>query len=103
MPLSAGAKLGPYRILAPLGASGMGAVYRAHESREGWRTIVGVVIIPAILMGLLFQLPFMDRGLERRPWRRPIPVGGVLIVLIGLVWLGMTSRLDDSRDPAVAA
>ncbi len=49
------------------------------------------------------MLPFLDRGLERRPWRRPIPVGGVFIVLIGLVWLGMTSRLDDSRDPTVAA
>ena len=70
---------------------------------EGWRTVIGVFIIPAILIGLLFLLPFMDRGLERRPWRRPIPVGGVFIVLIGLVWLGMTSRLEDSRDPIVAA
>ncbi len=70
---------------------------------EGWRTIIGVFIIPAILIGLFFLLPFMDRGLERRPWRRPIPVGGVLIILIGLVWLGMTSRLADSRNPNVAA
>ncbi len=70
---------------------------------EGWRTVIGVFIIPVILIGLVFLLPFMDRGLERRPWRRPIPVGGVFIVLIGLLWLGMTSRLDDSRDPIVAA
>ena len=70
---------------------------------EGWRTVIGVFIIPVILIGLLFLLPFMDRGLERRPWRRPIPVGGVFIVLIGLLWLGMTSRLVDSRDPTVAA
>lgn len=70
---------------------------------EGWRTVIGVFIIPAILIGLFFLLPFMDRGLERRPWRRPIPAGGVFIVLIGLVWLGIASRLDDLRDPAVAA
>ena len=70
---------------------------------EGWRTVIGVFIIPVILIGLFFLLPFMDRGLERRPWRRSIPVGGVFIVLIGLVWLGMTSRFDDSRDPTVAA
>jgi ubiquinol-cytochrome c reductase cytochrome b subunit len=70
---------------------------------EGWRTVIGVFIIPVILIGLFFLLPFMDRGLERRPWRRPIPAGGVFIVLIGLVWLGMASRLDDLRDPAVAA
>jgi ubiquinol-cytochrome c reductase cytochrome b subunit len=69
---------------------------------EGWRTVIGVFVIPAILVGLVFALPFMDRGLERRPWRRPIPVSGVLIVLMGSVWLGMTSRLEDSRNPIVA-
>ncbi|MHB8078120.1 MAG: c-type cytochrome [Candidatus Krumholzibacteriia bacterium] len=70
---------------------------------EGWRTVIGVFVIPALLVGLVFVLPFVDRGLERRPWRRPIPVGGVLIVLMGCVWLGMTSRLEDSRNPIVAA
>jgi ubiquinol-cytochrome c reductase cytochrome b subunit len=70
---------------------------------EGWRTVIGVFIIPVILIGLVFLLPFIDRGTERRPWRRPIPVGGVLIILVGVLWLGMMSRLDDSRDPTVAA
>ena len=70
---------------------------------QGWSTVIGVFIIPAILIGLFFLLPFLDRGIERRPWRRPIPVGGVLIVLIGLVWLGMSSRLADARNPNVAA
>jgi ubiquinol-cytochrome c reductase cytochrome b subunit len=69
---------------------------------EGSRTVIGIVVIPAILIVLMFLLPFMDRGIERRPWRRPIPVGGVFIVLGGLLWLGMTSHLNDSRDPAVA-
>jgi serine/threonine-protein kinase len=33
MPLSAGDKLGPYEILASIGAGGMGQVYRAQDSR----------------------------------------------------------------------
>ena len=45
MTLSAGTKLGPYEILAPIGAGGMGEVYRAKDPRLG--RDVAIKVLPA--------------------------------------------------------
>ena len=45
MPLSTGARIGPYEIVGPLGAGGMGEVYRARDSRL--RRDIALKILPA--------------------------------------------------------
>ena len=70
---------------------------------EGPKVVFAVVVTPAVLALLLFLLPFLDRRLERKPWRRPIPVLAVAIVLGGTIFLGYRSRYDDEHDPTVAA
>src|SRR5579862_2929310 len=49
MSLSTGTRLGPYEILAPIGAGGMGEVYRARDTRLD--RIVAIKILPEHLAG----------------------------------------------------
>jgi hypothetical protein len=48
MPLTSGARLGPYEIQSPVGAGGMGEVYRARDTRLD-RT-VAIKILPAAVL-----------------------------------------------------
>src|SRR3989344_1837231 len=51
--------------------------------------MLAVVVIPAVIVGFLMLLPFIDRGPKRHPFDRPfITVIGVL-GLIGVIYLGV--------------
>ena len=47
MPLSAGDRLGPYEILVPIGAGGMGEVYRARDTKLDRE--IAIKVLPAAL------------------------------------------------------
>src|SRR5256884_5501764 len=42
MAIAAGSRLGPYEIVSPLGAGGMGEVYRARDPRMGREVAIKV-------------------------------------------------------------
>jgi ubiquinol-cytochrome c reductase cytochrome b subunit len=70
---------------------------------EGPKVVFAVVVIPGLLATLFFLMPFLDRKLERRPWRRPIPVLAVAIVMLGIIYFGVKSEYDDRHDAAVSS
>jgi len=62
----------------------------------------GIVVIPTLTAILIVALPFFDRRLERRPWRRPFAVGIYLAIMATLMVFGWLSRHEDRLDTAIA-
>jgi ubiquinol-cytochrome c reductase cytochrome b subunit len=68
---------------------------------HGSAAIVGVLVIPTLLIFAVLALPFLDRSIERRPWKRPIAMTAYTFLLVALVGLGLRSRYLDRHDPGV--
>src|SRR5688572_12500264 len=62
MPLVSGDRLGPYEIVAPLGAGGMGEVYRARDSKL--KREVALKVLPAEVAGDRERLARFQREAE---------------------------------------
>ncbi len=62
MPLSSGTRLGPYEIIAPLGAGGMGEVYTAADTRL--KRQVAIKILPTSVVAAHDQLARFEREAE---------------------------------------
>lgn len=69
----------------------------------GSLSFIGIVVIPGIIAFLFASVPFLDRRMERRPWKRPIAVGSYTFVLLALFWLGYMSYHSDKTNPGYAA
>ena len=62
MPLSAGDKLGPYEILAPIGKGGMGEVYRARDTKL--KRDVALKVLPEAFAGNADRMARFQREAE---------------------------------------
>ena len=65
MPLTPGDHLGPYEILSPLGAGGMGEVYRARDTKLN--RDVAIKVLPA---GLGNDADYLTERAKSTPKRR---------------------------------
>ena len=82
--LSPGKRLGPYEIVAPIGAGGMGEVYRARDPRIG--RDVAIKVLPAEFAAdrerlLRFQQEARAAGALNHP-----NLGRTLKAFLDLVW-----------------
>jgi hypothetical protein len=57
---------------------------------KGRTVVFAIVVVPGLLALVFSLLPFLDRSLERTPWRRQIPLLGVYCSGCG--------RYDPERD-----
>ena len=48
---------------------------------------VATVLIPLFFFGSMVLLPFIDRGEERRPWKKPITSGAFVVYAVGIIIL----------------
>jgi ubiquinol-cytochrome c reductase cytochrome b subunit len=69
---------------------------------HGATSVVGVLVIPSLLVAAIIAVPFLDRSIERRPWKRPVAMGAYVFVLCVLVGLGLRSQYIDQHDAGVA-
>ena len=69
---------------------------------HGSGAIIGVLVIPTFLVIVITALPFLDRSIERRPWKRPAAMGAYAFVVFVLLGLGLRSQYLDRHDSGVA-
>lgn len=69
---------------------------------HGSASIIGILVIPLLLALAIIGLPFFDRSVERRPWKRPAAMAAYLFILSSLIGLGLRSRYLDTHDPGIA-
>ncbi len=48
---------------------------------------VATIVIPGLVVALLLALPFLDRGPDRHPRRRPLVMGGFAVLGVGIISL----------------
>lgn len=73
-----------------------------YEFASGPFNIVGAIIMPGLAFGALMLAPFLDRGVERRPSKRPLPTGFMLLAVASIIFLTWESVANHDWEAAEA-
>ncbi len=69
----------------------------------GKLSLIPTVVLPAVLFGVIFLLPFFDRRGERHPLRRPVASAALVFTLTGAIGLIVLSKYQDRANPEYSA
>ncbi|MFS8580714.1 MAG: c-type cytochrome [Novibacillus thermophilus] len=69
-----------------------------YDWSSGPLTPIGTVVIPGIAFGALFLAPWLDRGKERRPSKRPVATGAMLLAIVAIVYLTWAAVDEHSKN-----
>lgn len=58
-----------------------------YQFASGDYIILGMLVLPGLAFGALLLAPFLDNGPGRRPPKRPVAVGMMILALIAVFWL----------------
>ncbi|AST92234.1 c-type cytochrome [Sutcliffiella cohnii] len=72
-----------------------------YQYAAGPYTVIGAMVMPGIAFGALLLAPFLDRGPERRPHKRPLATGFMLLAIASTFFL--TWQSVESHDWEAAA
>ncbi|WP_216829231.1 menaquinol-cytochrome c reductase cytochrome b/c subunit [Alkalihalobacterium elongatum] len=72
-----------------------------YEYAAGDYTVIGAIVIPGLAFGALLLAPWLDTGKERRPSKRPVATGLMLLAVIATIYL--TWESVDQHDWEAAA
>ncbi|WP_368504487.1 c-type cytochrome [Alkalihalophilus sp. As8PL] len=72
-----------------------------YQYASGDFNVIGAVVIPGLAFGALLIAPWLDTGKERRPLKRPIASGIMMLALVATIYL--TWESVDQHDWEAAA
>lgn len=71
-----------------------------YSFASGPYTVIGAIVIPGLAFGALMLAPFLDRGPHRRPAKRPIAVGMMILGVAGTFYLTWESVVTHDWEAA---